>query len=241
MTAISNVGWMSVQQWIVISHLVIVRLLDCLDKCASFLLRIELFSNEGRPKVLGRLCRPSKSLLQLAWMEQVDEAWGVALARQDDLLLCFWVDESLGRLVEESLSPAHIYIAALVHEEHQIGLANLAKSHDLLPWKRGHCQVAKVTDHDPLLGLAWHEHDVLDIDKEEAKELLEDLDTEDLWLLLIKLGHQVAVHNEGGSVPLVPPMQVETPRRQQSNGHGCEARLWWQILQPLKMLYNLQA
>ena len=92
-----------------------------------------------------------------------------------------------------------------------------------------------------MLCLPRHEHYVLDIDKKEAEELLEDLDSEDLGLLLIKLSHQIAVHDEGGSVPLVPSMQVEAPGRQQSDGHGRQPWLRRQVLQPLEMLDYLDA
>ena len=109
----------------------------------------------GWPVVGWGFCFTAKSSLQLARVEQVPQRLRLALARKYDFRFRLVVDEHLEALVEHALAPAHMRIERSEQEVHEVGLAQVAKGQDLLPWDTCRRHIVQIHDRDPLLNLPW--------------------------------------------------------------------------------------
>lgn len=184
----------------------------------------EVFTHVRRPEVFRGFNVTTKPLLKLVRMVHVSEGFWSVTSIETNFCECFWIDEGFCSFEEQTLSPAHIYICAFEHKEHEVGLTNLTKGHDLLAWQRGHRQIAKVADDLPLLSLSWQKHYFLNIHEKKCKHVCEDLHLDGLRLLLIKLGHQVGIHDKGWSVVLVSAKDIKAARLEESDGQ--RGQLW---------------
>lgn len=123
--------------------------------CCDFMLRNEIRSHGRWPEVGRSFTVTAKPLLELRWVEHVNERRGGTLSSQYNLQLSFRINKDSYSLEESTLAPANVSIERAVHEVHEVVLAKLANSNELLARNSTNSHVVQVTDGDPLFDLSW--------------------------------------------------------------------------------------
>ena len=84
--------------------------------------------------------------------------------------------------------------------------------------------------------LAWQEDALLNVCVEKGEHFAEHLRRDHIWLPLSYRRHDLSIHDEAGTVPLISPMQVEATGLQQSHSLRREVWLHWNCTQPIDVL-----
>lgn len=141
---------------------------------------------------------------------------------QVNLLLGDGVQEVTNRFVDDGLSPGSVQVETFVQNVHHIVLANVGKSEDLGARNGPHALLAHFNDGVPVVAVSRQEHALLHVAEHENETSLDRLSGHDLRVRVLKGHHLGQVHNNGGSVELVPTEQVNGASLDQFQNSGCD-------------------
>lgn len=194
------------------------------------------FTHVRRPEISGsRLC-PAEPRLELVRVEHTNDLLGCGFSSKDDFLLRFLVNEDLEAFVDEALAPAHARVVTDEKVVHQVRLAEVAKSNDVLPRNLAQRHPIQIYDRDPLLDLAGDKHNIFNVCEHERERVIEHLLSHDLWLFLDQSSHDSPIHHDARPVPLVATKNVEEARLKQPDCQAGQTWLRWSRSEPLEVL-----
>lgn len=141
---------------------------------------------------------------------------------QIDLLLGDRVQEASNRLVNDGLSPRGVQVETFVQNVHHIVLANVSKGQDLGTRNGPHALLTHFNDGVPMIAVPRQEHALLHVAEHKNKASLDRFSGHDFGIRVLKSDHLGQVHNNRGSVELVPTEQVDGASLNQFQNSWCD-------------------